>query len=74
MLKHLTLALASTVLAWPAAAVAQEADAPPPPMFSHDQEQTFRHTIPEGWETEIYVTDEEGAARAQMILDLYEVL
>lgn len=45
-----------------------------PPMTSREQEQIYRHSVPTGWETEIYVTDDEGARRAQMILDLYEVL
>ncbi|MEM6694891.1 MAG: hypothetical protein AAF626_09535 [Pseudomonadota bacterium] len=65
-----TILALTACLALPA--VAQEM--PEPPTTSRDQEQVHRHTIPTGWETEIYVSDEEGAARAQMILDLYEVL
>lgn len=52
----------------------QEMQQTGPPTKSREQRQIHRHTIPTGWETEIYVTDEEGAERAQSILDLYDVL
>ncbi|MEM9757421.1 MAG: nuclear transport factor 2 family protein, partial [Pseudomonadota bacterium] len=58
----------------PLTSLAQEAGQPPGPMTSRDQEQIYRHTIPTDFTTEIFVADEEGAARAQQILDLYEIL
>lgn len=64
----------SGCLLLPYPAWTQDTAVPQPPTSSRDQEQIYRHTIPTGWETEIYVSDEEGAARAQMLLDLYEVL
>lgn len=77
MLHSIPMTLSTVALAFtftPTPASAQSAEVPSPPTTSREQEQIYRHTIPTGWETEIYVTDEEGAARAQMILDLYEVL
>lgn len=72
---HPALLLVATIcIAVPLHAYGQEASMPKAPTKSRDQEQIYRHSIPTGWETEIYVTDEEGAARAQKILELYKVL
>ncbi|MEM6634553.1 MAG: hypothetical protein AAF667_01560 [Pseudomonadota bacterium] len=67
-------AISALVFATGAPAHAQEQAAPTKPMTSRDQAQIYRHSIPTGWETEIYVTDAQGAERAQMLLDLYEIL
>ena len=56
---------------------AQTAATPPdpePPTKSSDQELTFLQSVPTNFETHIYVADEEGARRAQIIIDIYKLL
>lgn len=44
------------------------------PTKSSDQELNFLQSVPTNFETHIYVADEEGAQRAQMIIDIYKLL
>jgi len=44
-----------------------------PPTKSQDQQMDKRNTVPQDFETHIIVADEAGRARAERIMELYEV-
>ncbi|MEM6691699.1 MAG: nuclear transport factor 2 family protein [Planctomycetota bacterium] len=50
---------------------------PPPkgaPTKSRDQQPTHAQTVPKDFKTHIFVHDEQGQARAEQLIELYEVL
>ncbi|MEM7662751.1 MAG: hypothetical protein AAF292_10915 [Pseudomonadota bacterium] len=44
-----------------------------PPTKSQDQQMDKRNTVPQDFETHIIVADEAGRARAERIMELYEI-
>ena len=55
-------------------ATAQEADPFAPPTRSQDQGVIYRNAIPQGFETHILVNNDTDRARAERIIEFYEVL
>ena len=55
-------------------ATAQEADPFAPPTRSQDQGFIYRNAIPQGFETHILVNNDTARARAERIIEFYEVL
>ena len=55
-------------------AIAQEADPFAPPTRSQDQGFIYRNAIPQGFETHILVNNDTDRARAERIIEFYEVL
>jgi len=45
-----------------------------PPTTSQEQEMNQRNTVPRNFTTEIIAVDNEGRARAQRVIEVYEVL
>ncbi len=78
-MKERRTALLSSVLlvafVVPMAACAQTAEVRgAPPTTSRDQQATHINAVPKGFETEIFVVDNEDRARAEQLIELYEVL
>ncbi|MEM0929340.1 MAG: nuclear transport factor 2 family protein [Pseudomonadota bacterium] len=44
------------------------------PTKSRDQELIYLQSVPTDFETHVFVADDEGARRAQQIIDLYKIL
>ncbi|MEL6322674.1 MAG: nuclear transport factor 2 family protein [Pseudomonadota bacterium] len=74
--RHITLGAAALAFGlFSSLALAQNPATPSgQPTKSSDQELTFLQSVPTNFETHIYVADEEGARRAQMIIDIYKLL
>ena len=53
---------------------AQSADGPMAPTKSREQERIHPNAVPPAFETVIFASDDDGRAKAQQILDLYEIL
>lgn len=59
------------VLAFPAPSLGEMAGAP---TKSREQERIYRQIVPPSFETEVFVADEVGQARAEIIIELYDIL
>ncbi|MEM9210954.1 MAG: ester cyclase [Pseudomonadota bacterium] len=71
---NLTMKAATLCLVITGAAHAQENDPFAPPTRSQDQGFIYRNSIPEGFETHIIVNNDKDRARAERIIEFYEVL
>ena len=69
-----TLTLSATLLACAVSAAAQQNDPFAPPTRSQDQGFIYRNAIPQDFETHIMVNTEEDRARAERIIEFYELL
>ncbi len=70
----LTMMCAALCLACAGGALAQDRDPFAPPTRSQDQGFIYRNSIPQGFETHILVNNEQDQARAERIIEFYEVL
>ncbi|MEL6467716.1 MAG: ester cyclase [Pseudomonadota bacterium] len=71
-LRNLTMSAA--LFASALGAAAQDVDPFAPPTRSQDQGFIYRNSIPTGFETHIIVNNEADRARAERIIEFYEVL
>lgn len=71
--KLATLLLAA-VFACPIGATAQDVDPFAPPTRSQDQGFIYRNSIPKDFETHIMVNNDADRARAERIIEFYEIL
>ncbi|MEM6651758.1 MAG: hypothetical protein AAGA72_12330 [Pseudomonadota bacterium] len=69
--------LLAATLVMPACVSAQGTEAGPPPgapTKSRDQQMIHKQSVPQDFETEIFVADEQGQRRAEQILEIYRIL
>lgn len=78
-------ALMGVAFLFPACATAQNSETlhaevsatqPPPgaPTKSRDQQMIYQMSVPKNFETQIFVSDEEGQQRADQLIEIYRVL
>ena len=74
--RSITLAVTASALlvACTLGAAAQDTDPFAPPTRSQDQGFIYRNSVPQNFETHIMVNSEEDRARAERIIEFYEVL
>ena len=68
------LSMSAILFASTLSATAQDNDPFAPPTRSQDQGFIYRNTIPQGFETHIMVNNDVDRARAERIIEFYEVL
>lgn len=68
------LSMSAILFASTLGATAQDKDPFAPPTRSQDQGFIYRNAIPQGFETHIIVNNDADRARAERIIEFYEVL
>ncbi|MGD1955613.1 MAG: hypothetical protein ACFBZ9_10355 [Sphingomonadales bacterium] len=76
---HTAIALLVANFVFAIAAIAMQSDGEErskrtPPTKSRDQQLTYLQRVPSNVRTDIFVGDEEGAQRAQQLIEIYKIL